>query len=233
MPTEIQDLDGFIQMVTLSIQANEAADNEQWAKAIELLQSALEHFSPEVEVKKPGIRSKMLQTIGHYYMLLDRPGEAEGYFAEATQSLMESAAFKALERQLAPHFDKPVSEFPYAVSELSLVNEPYDGLVIPDALPLLQHMVCFLRPYRINLHAWAYETISSMQEDLEESPHKYLPSYFSKAKIKRLQKPRKYASDEAVMFKGKDGFVYKLEAPGKLTKLGSAKTKSTRKPVSR
>lgn len=231
MSKEIQDMDGFVKMITLSIQANEAAEEEDWAKAIHLLKAALKHFSPEVEARKPGIRTKMLQTIGHYYMLIDKPREANTCFSEATKSLMKSPGMKALERQLSPYFGKPVSQFPYAVSEMSLLNEPYNGLVIPDALPLLQHIVCLLRPYRINVHAWAYETISSMQEDLEESPHKYLPSYFSPAKIKRLQKPRKYASDEAVMFRGKDGFVYKLEASGKLTKVGGAKTRASKRPV--
>lgn len=106
---------------------------------------------------------------------------------------------KVLKRQLSPCFGKPENQFSHAVSEMSLLSNPYKVLVIPYALPLLQHIVCLLRRYRINLHAWTYETRSSMQEDLEESPNRYLPSYLFSAKIKRLQKPRKYACDEAVI----------------------------------
>lgn len=84
MAKEIQHMDGFIKMITLSIQTNEAAEEEDWEKAIDLLKAALKHFSPEVEARKPGIRTKMLQTIGHYYMLIDKPREADTYFSEAT-----------------------------------------------------------------------------------------------------------------------------------------------------
>lgn len=79
-------MDGFIKMITLSIQANEAAEEEHWAKAIELLKAALKHFSPEVEARKLGIRSKMPQTIGHYYMLVDKPRDAYTFFLRPTKA---------------------------------------------------------------------------------------------------------------------------------------------------
>lgn len=88
-------------------------------------------------------------------MLVDKPRDAYTYFPEATKSLMESHGMKVLERQLSPCFGKPENQFSHAVSELSLLSDPYKVLVIPYTLPLLQHIVCLLRPYRINLHAWA------------------------------------------------------------------------------
>lgn len=60
---------------------------------------------------------------------------------------------------------------------------------------------------------------------------KICPVVSAPAKISRPQTPRKCDFDEAVMFRGKDGFVYKLEAPGKLKKVGGAKTTAIKRPV--
>jgi len=48
-----------------------------------------------------------------------------------------------------------------AVNTLARIFPTVSG---PEALPLLYKIVCLLRPYRINLHARAYEAIFSMQE---------------------------------------------------------------------
>ena len=230
MTNDIEDLTCFIKMVTLVAQAEEATENDDWEQAIELYKEALCNFPPEMEERKPGARWEMLHTIGNFYLLFDNPAEADKYFAESVSSLMNSPDFESANEHMAQLLNKPLREQLFEVEGLPYTDEPYNGLVVPDALPLLQHTVHMLRPYGINLHAWMYETVSTLGENIEESAHKFLPDYLPPAEIERLQRPRKYNANEAVMLRGKDGCTYKLVAPGTLTKVKTAqKPKRKRK----
>ncbi|MBA4026690.1 MAG: hypothetical protein C0473_00460 [Cyanobacteria bacterium DS3.002] len=223
MVNDIKDVDGFIKMVTCAAQAEEAVENEDWATAIEQFKEALEHFPPELDKRNPGTRSEMLKTIGNFYLLLDKPEEAEQYFAQSVKSLVNSPGFKETEEYVEPFFDVPVRDLPFKVKGLPYIDEPYNGLVVPDELPFLQHAVHMLRPHGINVHAWMYEAIVTMGEEVDETAHKILPGYLPPSEVERLSRPRKYNPDEAVMMRGKDGCMYKLEAPGKLTKVTAGK----------
>ena len=226
MANNIKDVDGLIKLVTLVAQADEAVENEDWAKAIELFKEALVDYPPELEKRRPGARAEMLKTIGSFYLLLEKPTEAKKYFAESYKSIVNSADFKALEDYVEPFFDVPVRDLPFEVEGLPYIDEPYQGLVVPDALPLLQHIVHVVRPYGLNIHTWMYEAATSIDGRIEESAHNLLPGYLSPAEIERLRKPRKYDPDEAVVMRGKDGCTYKLESPGKLSKVAGGKKRS-------
>ncbi|NJL70873.1 MAG: tetratricopeptide repeat protein [Candidatus Competibacteraceae bacterium] len=231
MVNDIKDIDGLIKLVTLVAQADEAVENEDWAKAIELFKEALENYPPELEKRRPGARAEMLKTIGSFYLLLEKPREAKKYFAESYTSMVNSADFKELEGYVEPFFDVPVRDLPFEVEGLPYVDEPYQGLVVPDALPLLQHIVHIVRPYGLNIHTWMYEAATSIEGKIEESAHELLPGYLTPSDIDRLSKPRKYNPDEAVIMRGKDGNTYKLESPGRLSKVsgGSGGKKRSRK----
>jgi len=220
MTNEIKDVDGLIKLVTLVAQADEAVEKEDWAKAIGLYKEAVANYPPELEKRKPGARAEMLKTIGSFYLLLEKPVEAKKYFAESYKDMVNSPEFMALEDYVEPFFDVPVRDLPFKVEGLPYIDEPYQGLVVPDALPLLQHLVHIVRPYGLNIHSWMYEAATSMDGEIEENAHNLLPGYLSPAEIERLRKPRKYNPDEAVIMRGKDGCTYKLESPGKLSNVG-------------
>jgi tetratricopeptide (TPR) repeat protein len=213
------------KLVNLLAQADTACLSLNWTQGISLLQQALDILPAALSESKPQLRAVILKSIGHCYCSLGRVSEADKYFAESIQCIEASTEFKSNKEELEPYFDKPGRELPFEIEGLPFIDEPYDGLTVPDALPLLQHMVRILRPHGINVHAWMYETMMSLQEDMESSAHKFLPDYLPTPEIKRLRKPRKYNRDEAVMMRGKDGYQYKLVAPGRLTRVLGNKCK--------
>lgn len=201
--------------------ADAASDSSEFERAIDLYKLALAALPDDKKLLE--FRSEILKEIGHCYHDLDDNEECEKFLNEAGRCLVASPAFKSVKKKLETYLDKPLDELPFRVTELGPAqNEPYKGLLVPDALPMLQHTVYMLRPYGINLHAWMYECVVALQEDLEGNGHQYLPSLMPESEIKRLRKARKYDPDEAVMLRGTDGCVYKLVAPGKLTKTKSA-----------
>ena len=46
---DIQDIDSLITMATCAVKAEEAVENEDWARAIDLYKEARENFPPELD----------------------------------------------------------------------------------------------------------------------------------------------------------------------------------------
>jgi tetratricopeptide (TPR) repeat protein len=213
------DPTGFRELLGLISQTDAACLELDWLRAIELYKKALTVLPAELNQSHPHLPAEILKAIGHCYYALGKPKEADKYFARAIRFIKSSADFEADGDRLEPYFDRPLRELPFEIEGLPFTDEPYNGLVVPEVLPLLQHTVHMLRPYGINVHAWMFKTVVAMQKDAEVADHKFLPDCLPASEIERLRKPRRYNPDEAVMLRGQDGYLYKLVAPGKLTKV--------------
>jgi hypothetical protein len=206
-------------LVSLIAQAEAASLEEDWSRAIELLQKALAAVPAEIDKSRPELKAGILRSIGHFYYELENPKAAKKYFALSIKCIKGSGNFQAQSQKLAGHLDRPVREMPFAVDGLPFTDEPYNGLVVPDSLPLLQHMVHILRPHGINVHAWCYMVTAALDADIDAGWEEFLPDCLPPAKLAKLRRPRPYRSGEAVLMRGKDGYMYKLVAPGKLSKV--------------